>query len=324
MTIKEAYPTFVLPAPNGCNLACPFCVIGQRREAEVSRLSPRDYIRFLTETMIRFKIGKMSLQGFEPLLPETWPLTKDMLTIAAALGSYTSLITNGTYLKDHADELKGFLGVVDTLTVSLDSYDAVIHDKLRGVEGSFSSAIAGIQALKPNFWGGLQVNSVLLPHKASNLEYMPEFLTKLGVNQWAVSPYISIRNRSHVPQGEQMRKDLQRLVEKADRLGLVMYLSDELRQLQDNDLFEGFYMRTLAHDAEVFRLSPDGSCSRGVEVLGSSTKAPIWDSVEAPADFLARVFAERGVQLEERSSSMKKLVAWRAARVLGNLNLERR
>jgi MoaA/NifB/PqqE/SkfB family radical SAM enzyme len=324
MPLKELYPTFVLPAPNGCNLGCPFCVIAQRKEAVDTKLTDADYLWFLIDILVEFKINKMSIQGFEPLLPETWPLTKKLLNLAAALGSWTSVITNGIYLKDYAHELDGYLGVVDTLTVSLDSYDPAIHDNLRRVSGAFASAIEGIKALRPKFHGSLQVNSVLLPGKASNLEHMPELLVELGIKQWAISPYISIDNRSYVPHGQQVRTDLQRLIEKAERLGIVMFLSDEMRQLQSNDLFEGFYMKTLSPDAEIFRLSPDGSCSRGVEVLGTAQSAPIWDAKEVPAAFIERIFANSGAALERRSILGRRLAAWRANRILDNLELERR
>jgi hypothetical protein len=153
---------------------------------------------------------------------------------------------------------------------------------------------------------------------------MPELLVSLGIKQWSISPLISIDNRSHVRHGEQVRTDLQRLIKKAEGLGLVVFLADELRQLESNDLFEGFYMRTLSPDAEVFRLSPDATCSRGVEVLGNALSAPIWDTAERPADFIERIFAAQGIKLERRSYLGRTLASWRASRIEKNLELERR
>ena len=314
MATKELYPTFVLPAPQGCNLGCPYCVIAQRQEAVDSKLSHLDYLEFLLDILVNFKIGKMSIQGFEPLLPETWPLTKMMLKTACQLGCETSVITNGTYLVDHASELGGFFGIADTLTVSLDSYVADKHDQMRQVSGSFAAAIAGIRALAPDFYGSLQVNSVLMPNRAAYLEDMPELLRELGISKWALSPLIQIGDTSsRVPQGRQMRLDMERLINKAECLGIDVFLSDELRQHEGNDLFTGFYVQTLPRDADVFRLSPDGSCSRGIEILGAASQGPKWDGLENPSIFLARIFSDIDVEFERRSFLTRKLAKWRAS-----------
>lgn len=325
MPTKELYPTFVLPAPKGCNLGCPYCVIAQRQEAIDTKLSHQDYLEFLLDILVNFRISKMSIQGFEPLLPETWPLTKAMLKTACQLGCETSLVTNGTYLADHATELSGFFGIADTLTVSLDSYIAKKHDQMRRVSGSFATAIAGIEALTPNFYGSLQVNSVLMPNRAAYLENMPELLRNLGVSKWALSPLIQIRHTdSRVPQGKQMRLDMEHLMNKAERLGIDVFLSDELRQYEGNDLFTGFYVQTLPLQAAIFRLSPDSSCSRGAEILSNASLGPKWDREENPSVFLTRIFSDVGVKFERRSFLMKQIASWRASLIKKNLGLERR
>jgi MoaA/NifB/PqqE/SkfB family radical SAM enzyme len=39
--------TFVVPAPTGCNLKCPFCLVRQRREITETRLEPWDHALFI-------------------------------------------------------------------------------------------------------------------------------------------------------------------------------------------------------------------------------------------------------------------------------------
>jgi MoaA/NifB/PqqE/SkfB family radical SAM enzyme len=254
----------------------------------------------------------MSIQGFEPLLPDTWPLTKKMLTIACKLGCETSLVTNGTYLAEHVAELSGFFGLADTVTVSLDSYCPEQHDKIRRQTGAFKAAIAGIEALAPNFFGSLQVNSILMPHRVRYLENMPELLTGLGIKKWAISPYIQINSgEAKVPHGEQMRLDIELLIEKAEQLGIDVFLSNELRQYEGNDLFKGFYIQTLPQGANIFRLSPDGSCSRDIEILANASQTQKWNKEEDPTSFLARIFGEIGVSFEPRSYLMRQFAALR-------------
>ncbi len=319
-TSKELYPTFVLPG--GCNLKCGFCVIGQRNEAETPFLSEMDYIRFLTDILVDFKVHKMSIQGEEPLLPQTWRLTKRLLQVATAFNCETSLVTNGTYLAEHAAEFGGFFGIADTVPVSLDRCCPERHDKLRRIKGTFEAAITGIMALQAaDFYGSLQVNSVLLPHRVSYLEEMPELLMDLGIKRWALSPLIQVNAEdSTVPHGMQMRTDMEHLIAKAERLGIRVFLSDELRRHDGNDLFKGFYMETLPQGANIFRLSPDGSCSRDSEVLYSAEHSPKWVTEEEPSAFLARIFGETGVQFEPRSLVMRQILRKRALRIMKTMN----
>jgi molybdenum cofactor biosynthesis enzyme MoaA len=62
--------TFVVPAANGCNLKCPFCLIEQREEIAETRLRPHDYARFVRDASERYPIFAVVGQGYEPLLPE--------------------------------------------------------------------------------------------------------------------------------------------------------------------------------------------------------------------------------------------------------------
>lgn len=305
MTTKQLYPTFILPAPNGCNLHCPYCIIDKRKEANHTELTGHDYTSFLEDILYAFKISKVSLQGFEPLLPEIWHLSKQMLLTACQYGCETSLVTNGVYLEEIAPEISGRLGILDSITVSLDSHDPAKHDKMRGSVGAFEQAVRGIRSLS-RFHGIIKVNSVLFPGKSDRLLELPQLLVDIGVTEWALSPYLEIGNQSSVPRSEQLNVDLNRLITEADKVGLLVYLSDELRQLEGSNLFDDFYLRTLPQKSEVFRLSPDGTCSRGIEVLHQSSVAPIWNTREKPADFLTRIFSDCGVQIQKRTSLEKR------------------
>ena len=316
---KKIYATFVLPAPNGCNLDCPFCVIAHRREAKNSKLTHEDYLYFLTDILVYLKIDRFAIQGYEPLLPETWPLTKALLRIAGAFFCETTFVTNGTYLVDHAEEIGGFPGLVDAITVSLDSADPAIHDKLRRVSGTFEKALNGIKAVSRTFRGDLIVNSILFPGKTKYLENMPELLDRLGIREWALSPLINIGSEAHVPHGEQLKESLLKLSDRAEAYGITVFLSDELRQTEGTDLFKEFYVRTLGVEEEVFRLSPDGSCSRGIEVLGTSVGVPNWDTREQPTAFLQRIFADIGVVLEHRSKLAETFASWHAGKVVSTI-----
>src|SRR5215468_4005161 len=97
--------TFVVPAPNGCNLRCSFCFIRQRQEITEVLLRPEDIMRFVREAAERAPIFALAIQGYEPLLPESLPYTRAILAAGQFLGRPTTMVTNGTKLVDAVDLL---------------------------------------------------------------------------------------------------------------------------------------------------------------------------------------------------------------------------
>jgi MoaA/NifB/PqqE/SkfB family radical SAM enzyme len=109
------------------------------------------------------------LSGGEPLL------RKDLSTLAKKASSYGCLVsmnTNGTLLKrSRASEIAD---AFDVVVVSLDG-PKEIHDKMRGVPGTYDKAIEAIRLLKTR---GVRVgvNSVVTPW---NIEILPRFIEEL-------------------------------------------------------------------------------------------------------------------------------------------------
>src|SRR5262252_9059623 len=135
--------TFVVPAPGGCNLKCPFCMIRQRREIAETSLCPDDFARFIREAAERAPIFALAIQGYEPLLPESLPYTQAILATGRFLGLSTSLVTNGTKLVDAVDLLATL--TPSKIAISLDAASAEIHDRIRGVTGAWAASVAGLK-----------------------------------------------------------------------------------------------------------------------------------------------------------------------------------
>ena len=284
--------TMVLPAPNGCNLKCPFCAIAQRGEAREQELTDGDYLRFLRGVATSFPVSSFTLQGYEPLLPESWDLTRALLQAADTFDLGTGLVTNGVTLAEHASELAG---LADTVTVSLDSHDGIRHDRLRGVIGAWKSTVDGIHGAVEHFGSeGVTVNSVLFPKKLAYLAGMPALLRRLGVTNWVVSPLIDFRKDAYASDLSQLHQDLLLLSDLAKAEGVELFLADEFRRYESTDLYQSLSVAAVESDDFVVRLSPDGTLSRGREILRESSHAPKWDRVEEPARFLARVLVEVG------------------------------
>jgi MoaA/NifB/PqqE/SkfB family radical SAM enzyme len=262
--------TYVVPARR-CNLRCAFCFIDQRREGGPSLLAPRDYSDFISHVADWLPVRVSGLQGIEPLLPESWAYSEEILRTSNRLCIPTSMVTNGTYLRSRIDALDA-LGLKD-ITVSLDAVSAADHDRIRGVPGSFESTVSGIQAaLKyPRFADRLAVASVVLPRRAHLLSAMPAFLADMGVRYFGVTPLIKVGRSiagGFVQENESLLAELDRLQELCDRVGIKFVIDDELGLFREqHDGLNRLMIHRLARPERLIRLTPSGAVSCGLDVL---------------------------------------------------------
>jgi len=301
--------TYVVPAAT-CDLGCGYCFIRQRREADNAVLRPQDYVRFLEGVSSVYPVRVSGLQGYEPLLPDSWPYTRAILESSAKLGIPTSLVTNGTHLESRVDDLSA-LGLKD-LTVSLDSPSADTHDALRRVRGAFDRTVAGIRAAVRStvFGHRVVVASVLLPNRREDLDDMPPFLARLGVRYFGVTPLIRVGESACgriVQQGDSLVRDLELLRERSDPVGVSFVVDDELQQFRH--LFDGvnrMMIHRLGSPERLVRLTPSGACSIGLQVLSRvGPNTPVWSPAhEAPASFLMRLGVGLDL-LEIRSTALR-------------------
>jgi MoaA/NifB/PqqE/SkfB family radical SAM enzyme len=299
--------TFVVPAPSGCNLRCPFCFIRQRREISETRLEqerfepahlgPEDMARFVREAAQRAPIFALAVQGYEPLLPESLPYTRALLAAGRFLNLRTTLVTNGIGLVHALDLLKTLTPA--KIAVSLDSAEAGIHDRIRGVRGAWDKAVAGMTraraVLSPQT--RLVVASVLIPSRRLYLDDMPARLREMGIDRWIVNPLVRVGRRvAGGPVGNQtaLFRDLLILHEAADRAGVRLTVDDEFGHLGHDaacvrqPALRALHVRTLPPNVELFRLTPDGWCSQGSDVLNQITSStPCWRPGMHAGDFLA-------------------------------------
>jgi MoaA/NifB/PqqE/SkfB family radical SAM enzyme len=302
LELDEIAVTVVVPAPNGCNLNCPFCFIRARKEANPaeSPLGMNDFVQFIASMASRKNVGLVSLQGYEALLPESWPTSKAILEKARDLGLRTALVTNGTHLAERVDELVE-LGI-DGITVSLDSDQAALHDHTRRTTGAFAMTLEGLRrATASPLRDRLIVASVMQSGKANHLNGMPRLLADLGLRKWAVTPLYQVGSQAAwatVQHPEDLVRELSELNQMAIETGISMLVDDEFKALMQNagemvNLTQ-LRLRSLSRLNQAIRLSPDGSCSVGMDILNQSPgQELVWDPTrETPSSFSGRV-AER-------------------------------
>lgn len=298
----EAAATFVVPARNGCNLNCPFCAVRARRETVIEDVSlgTDDYVRFLDALAAEVCLGAVTLQGYEPLLPESWQCSVALLSAGNQLGVPTALITNGTFLAERVAALEELN--VQGVTVSLDSGQAESHDISRRTPGTFTRAVEGLRkAAVSALRDRMIVASVLQPGKGHYLDSMPELLSQIGVRQWIVTPLYKIRKSDiggPADDHERIVAEMVRLQRLASGLGIEMLVDDEFGRMTAKQgkvvNLSDLRLRRMKRIEQILRLSPNGSFSIGSEILRTvNGSTPSWNpAVETAPVFVGRLFRE--------------------------------
>jgi len=148
-----------------CNMKCSFC---DWWKMNIPELPTRKALTAIDE-VCNLGVPFFDLSGGEPLL------RKDLAILAKRASSHGCLVstnTNGTLLKSsRASEIaKAF----DVVVVSLDGPEEV-HDKIRGVGGTYDKAIEAVKLLKA-YGTRVGVNSVVTPW---NIQILPQFIEEL-------------------------------------------------------------------------------------------------------------------------------------------------
>ena len=229
-------------------------------------------------------IANLCIQGYEPLLSDSFPYTRAILSAGQWLSIPTSLVTNGTHLAQWVDELAVL--APGRISVSLDAAEADAHDRQRRKAGAFASTVEGLRRAAAGLTEEteLVVTSVLIPKRRAQLDAMPEFLRQIGIRRWVVTALQKVqKNRPGGPVGDRQKilADLRILRDQADAAGIDFKVDDEFDGLASGgkpDEFEKNRIRRLLNPDGVYRLVPDGRCSKGADILKPLTdQTPRWD-----------------------------------------------
>jgi len=123
-----------------CQCRCAHCGMELYRNDGAVELSLEEVETVLAQAR-RLGVVEITLFGGEPLLRED---LEEIVARARSLRMLPSLDTNGLLLSRGKIESLKTAGLV-ALKVSLDSPDPAEHDRLRGVEGCFEQAAAGLR-----------------------------------------------------------------------------------------------------------------------------------------------------------------------------------
>ena len=232
-----------------CNLRCTYCMPAESLNGQGVFLPPRRLLsdielESLVRVFVRLGVHKVRLTGGEPLLR---PGLVDLVGQIAAIEGVDDLaITTNAILLPRlaADLVRAGLG---RITVSLDSLDEAVFQKMAGGRGSVKQVLAGIAAAEDAGFQTIKINTVvqrgvndhlvedLIGHfrGSGHTVRLIEFMDVGNVNHWSrdqVVPSTELLKKIHDrwllrPVAQQITGETARRYEFVDGQGEVGFIS---------------------------------------------------------------------------------------------------
>jgi radical SAM protein with 4Fe4S-binding SPASM domain len=256
-----------------CDLACRHCGsrAGHARPDELTTSECLD----LVQQMADLGVLEVTLIGGEAYLREDW------VEIVAALsqrGIGVSITTGGRGMTPERARAAKAAGIV-SVSVSLDGL-AATHDRLRGVEGSFESALAAMRALAEAGVGvtcNTQINRLSLPE----LPELLETIARHGARSWQIQLTVPMGRAADEPDVLLQPDDLLLLFPmlgelhaRAKELGILLWPGNNV----------GYFG---PYDSVLRGVHPQGhsaSCGAGRSILGIEADGSIKGCPSLPSE----------------------------------------
>ncbi len=162
----------------GCNLKCRHCWIAPKYQSADNPLPSLnlDLFRSIIEQAKPLGLSGVKLTGGEPLLH---PRISELLEVIRSEELRLTVETNGVLCTPElAEEMKA-ASENTFVSVSIDGADAATHEWVRGVEGSFETALEGVRNLvKAGFRP--QIIMAVMRHNKEQMEPVVRLAEQLG------------------------------------------------------------------------------------------------------------------------------------------------
>lgn len=275
LKFKTGRPTPLFASYNvtgKCNMRCAFC---EWWKNDIPELSTNKALAAI-DSVCSLGVPFFDLSGGEPLL------RKDLIVLAKRVASHGCLVsmnTNGTLLNE--SRIGDVADVFDTVVVSLDG-PREVHDRIRGVPGTYDKATEAIRLLKAN---GVRtgVNSVATPW---NIDILPQFIEELR----SIADFVQVQpmhpyppSPENVPKNEQVSRLLDYLLNlKRSDPGFLAVPTEFIKGFEQ--FFNGKTPK-ICHAGELYvAINPEGkllACpARSDLVLGDTLSGSVDDALK--------------------------------------------
>jgi len=164
-----------------CNLSCLHCGSDCGKDAQRDELTTEEWLRFFAYLPTKFDPKTLALvvTGGEPFCA---PNFDQLLGGLKQNGLIWGMVSNGWALTQANVDKARALGLM-SMTVSVDG-SAPSHDWLRGREGSFERAVAGIRRVTASGIAHFDVVTCVNPRNLHELDALQPVLRDAGVKAW--------------------------------------------------------------------------------------------------------------------------------------------
>ncbi len=206
--IKHPPLLAILILTRRCNLRCEMCNLWKYKNNEMSK----EEIFRLVNDLEKLGVTTISISGGEPLMRED---VFEIMNYVKGKGMFLDISTNGTLITNSVAKKITEIGV-DTISVSLDSDDPEIFDRLRGIKGAHDKAVLGIKNLLnvSNNKTRITVNILLSPQTLDRLLETVNFLSNLGIKNIGFIPVHNFNMKKSLSFSECQKNKLEEIVNK--------------------------------------------------------------------------------------------------------------
>ena len=184
---KETYrlTSLYLYLSHQCNLACSHCWISPEHASRSRDCVPVDDLRSAVLQAKPLGLCNVKLTGGEPLL---YPELPELVTFLGREDLRIDIETNGVLVDDSTVDLFQAAGVRQ-VSVSLDSASETVHDRIRGVPGSFRKTVRAVRLLTA---AGMNVQIIMTLQDANRAD-IPDTVAltgELGARSLKINPLV--------------------------------------------------------------------------------------------------------------------------------------
>lgn len=173
MEINE--PVFCdISITENCIFKCKMCRLWESKK-NPDELSIDDWKNFIDSLLgCGFSKLKLHFAGGEPLVKNG---IIDLISYAHQKGFTTVMVTNG-FLIDTCTAAQIAESGLDVISISLDSFNAGIHDSLRGVKGAHAQAMRAIKYLSESRAKSISILAVIMGPNLNQLVELADWANK--------------------------------------------------------------------------------------------------------------------------------------------------
>jgi len=265
---------------NNCNYKCPHCRAYQEYNKENKKIEDS-----IIKDLINSKVMFVNLSGGEPLLnPRIFEIAKKLYSN----NIYIALSTNGSLYSKYREKIVN--SGIKLIQVSLDGKKE-LHEKFRGIEGSYEKAIEALKMAKED---GLrtQMNVTITSSNINNLKWNYEKAKELHIDKVfyrRVVPYGKAKINKYVLPEKRLYYDKIKELSKLDCEDLNVSIDDPILNVLNNK-----------ENIEYI------ACGAGINNLGISSEGDIYPCIFL-RERLGNIKTEKIKDIWDNSDILKKL-----------------